>query len=190
MKTITIPVKLSPSSVWQMSAMVATGRAIPYLPPGRELKYVPENNEYMRMAKAMAQELSTNPNTKTGAVIIKNNRICGWGANESGFHKKNGCVRIAQNCKTGEGYDLCPGCGPEFHAEPRAISMALELGREPRGGDLYLWGHWWVCQNCWKSIIDAGIVNVFLSENTDEQYRLAQEQRKLRQMGSDRRNDA
>lgn len=33
--------------------------------------------------------------------------------------------------------------------------------------DLYLWGHWWFCEPCWNAMIEAGIRDVYLLENSE-----------------------
>jgi deoxycytidylate deaminase len=61
-------------------------------------------------------------------------------------------------------YWTCSGCSPKFHAEQSAIRNAQKNGHDLHGADLYLWGHWWCCENCWEKMIDVGIKKVFLAE--------------------------
>jgi deoxycytidylate deaminase len=73
---------------------------------------------------------------------------------------------VANNCPTGQGYELCKNiCQQTGHSEPSAINNATKNGYETNGADLYLYGHWWCCQQCWDSMIAGGIKNVFLLEN-------------------------
>lgn len=138
----------------------------PYLPPNRTILYVPEDHPMMQAAKDVAQEQSLDSAHPTGAVIVRDNTIIGKGANGSDYHEKYGCERKRLNIPTGEGYDLCDGCHPKNHAEQKAIADANKNNRTTEGADLYLHGHWWCCQSCWGKMIEAGIKDVYLSEDT------------------------
>lgn len=137
---------------------------LPYLPEGREILYVPAENEFMRAAREAAQELSLDPDHPTGAVIVRDGEILGRGANGSDYHAEHGCKRKELHVPTGQQYELCPGCDPANHAERRVIASVLQKGLAPAGADLYLWGHWWCCQWCWEAMIEAEIRNVYLVE--------------------------
>lgn len=131
----------------------------PYLPPGRNILYVDPNNEFMAQAKKMLDN-SGCVKHPTGAVIVKNGRIVGRGAN-SGV-KMDVCPRWGS--PTGQNYEKCKNiCRQDGHAEVCAIRDA---GKDAQGGDLYLYGHWWCCENCWNEMIRAGIRNVYLLENS------------------------
>ncbi len=140
-------------------------KELPYLPESREILYVPADNKFMQAAQKVAEIKSLDSGFKTGAVIVRDGKIIGQGANGSDFHEKFGCVRKFLKIKTGEKYWLCPGCSPKNHAEQSAIKDAKFRGISTQGADLYLWGHWWCCQSCWKKMIEAGIKNVYLSED-------------------------
>lgn len=151
----------------------------PYLPEGREIKYVGEDNFFMFMAKKIRNDKSTDTNHPTGAVIVKENKIIGEWANQSAlknkwliaFHKKGWCLRKFLGIKTGEKYWLCPGCSNyKYHAESGAIKDATKKGFDTKGADLYLYGHWWCCKPCWDTIIKAGIKDVYLLENAKEKF--------------------
>jgi deoxycytidylate deaminase len=154
---------------------------LPYLPEGREIKYVALENEFMQKAKYAAEELSTEKRHSTGAVIVKNGEIIGIGANQSGLkneklrklHDEKGiCVRKFIHAKTGTLYWTCPGCAsPSSHAEQEAIKDAKKKGNNTDGADLYLYGHWWCCESCWGKMIDAKIKNVYLLINSEELYK-------------------
>ncbi len=139
----------------------------PYLPADRDHQYVGAANEYMQKAKAYAQEQSLDNVMPTASVIVKNNVVIGIGANGSDYHLNHECERVKQNVPTGQGYELCEGCHPKNHSEPRAIAAAVASAQDIQGADLYLWGHYWCCQPCWNSMIDAGIKNVYLLENSE-----------------------
>lgn len=142
----------------------------PYLPEGRSLEYVAWHNIYINIARVLAKVRSLDKTMPGAAVIVKDDIILGVGANGSGYHKKHGCERVRLKFPTGQGYELCEGCHPKNHSEPKAIQNARENGHDPRGADLYLWGHWWCCQWCWKAMIQAGINKVFLLHRSEELF--------------------
>jgi tRNA(Arg) A34 adenosine deaminase TadA len=149
----------------------------PYLPEGREILYVGLDNEFMKEAQDAARRLSTEHNHPTGAVVVKDGEIIGKGGNQSGFknqklqelHNKKGlCVRKWIKAKSGTLYWACPGCAPfSSHGERQALKDAQKKGNDTHGADLYLYGHWWACGPCWDAMIEAGINNVYLLENSE-----------------------
>lgn len=141
--------------------------AYPYLPEGRTIEYVASDNEYMQAARSVAEEQSLDSAMPTGTVIVKDGEVIGRGANGSDYHKTNECERVKQNIPTGQGYELCEGCHPKNHSEPRAINDAIVNGHDTEGADAYLWGHWWCCEPCWTSMIRAGIDKVILMDNSE-----------------------
>lgn len=142
----------------------------PYIPEDRTILYVPASNPFMQEARAFALKNSLDDSVKTGSVIVKDGQIIGRAANGSDYHKTHGCERVKQNIPTGQGYDLCEGCHPKNHAESRAIADAKNNGYDPKGADLYLWGHWWACELCWNSIIAGDITNVYLMEGSERLF--------------------
>lgn len=147
----------------------------PYLPNGRDIKYVSQDNFFMREAKKVCLENSTDGNHPTGSVIVKDGTIIGKAANKSflknknliKIHKDYLCIRKLLKIKTGTKYWLCPGCAQfKHHSEQMALRDAVKKGFDTNGADLYLWGHWWCCKPCWDKIIEAGIKNVFLLEDS------------------------
>ena len=142
----------------------------PYLPEGRIILYVPEDNPYMRMAREYALANSLDETVKIGSVIVKGNMIIGQGANGSDYHKTHGCERVKRGIPTGEGYELCEGCHPKNHSEPSAIQDAQKRGFQTKDADLYLWGHWWACEPCWGAIIAAGIKNLYLMKGSERLF--------------------
>jgi len=141
--------------------------AYPYLPAGREYLYVPATDLYMQAAKDIAQRDSLDKTMPGAAVVVKNNWVIGFGANGSSFHETNGCERVRLGCKSGQGYELCEGCSPKNHSEATAIAFAAKMGKDTSGADLYLWGHWWCCKDCWTAMESAGIARVFLLESSE-----------------------
>lgn len=142
----------------------------PYLPEGKTIEYVPADNEFMQVARSYACEHSLDKTIQTGSVVVKDGEVIGKGANGSDYHETNECERVKQNIPTGEGYELCEGCHPKNHSEPRAIQNAKENGHDPDQADLYLWGHWWCCEPCWNAMIAGGIRQVYLVEGSEELF--------------------
>lgn len=139
----------------------------PYLPQKRSIKYVGNENSYMAAARDYARLHSIDDDTPTATIIVKNGNIIGQGANGSDYHKKNGCIRAKLKIPTGTRYELCEGCSYRNHSEVRAIQDGQAHGYNLQGADLYLWGHWWCCEPCWKEINDARINQVFLLKDSE-----------------------
>ncbi|QQG38369.1 MAG: hypothetical protein HYS26_02370 [Candidatus Kaiserbacteria bacterium] len=140
----------------------------PYLPAGRSIEYVRLENPWMAAARDFAKENNTIRHVGA-AVIVKDGAIIGRGSIGAGPHT-NGCEREKHNVPTGTGYELCAGCGYENHSEASAIRNAKESGADTKGADLYLWGHWWCCEPCWSTMIDAGIKSVYLLEGSEKLF--------------------
>ncbi len=139
----------------------------PYLPKNREIKYVPEDNEFMAKSMEFARQHNTVKHIGA-AVIVKEGRVIGYGSIGASVHaKQGGCIREKMNVPTGTQYELCEGCDSKYHSEADAIRDAKENGKDTRGADLYLWGHWWLCEPCWNAIIEAGIRDVYLLKNSE-----------------------
>ncbi|OGG39880.1 hypothetical protein A2118_00105 [Candidatus Kaiserbacteria bacterium GWA2_50_9] len=142
----------------------------PYIPAGRLILYVSADNPCMVEAKKYAKEHSLDTTMPTASVIVSDGMIVGRGANGSNYHLTHECERVKQSIPTGQGYELCEGCHPKNHSEPRAISDAQSHGHTINGADLYLWGHWWACEPCWNAIIAVGIKNIYLMEGSEELF--------------------
>ncbi|MCC7160319.1 hypothetical protein IT399_01145 [Candidatus Nomurabacteria bacterium] len=139
----------------------------PYLPEGRTILYVPENNIFIQSAKNYASKNSLDSAMPTGSVLVFGGVVVGLGANGSDYHKTHECERVKNKIPTGQGYELCEGCHPKNHSESKAIENAKQNGFDTKNADIYLWGHWWCCESCWNSIISAGIKNVYLLEGSE-----------------------
>lgn len=139
----------------------------PYLPEEKKILYVSESNEYMLLAREYAEKYRSNLEQSGAAIVVKNKKVVGIGALGNNSTHIKGCERIKHNMPTGEGYDLCEGCSPKFHSEASAVRDAEEKGENILDTDLYLWGHWWCCKDCWEAMIKAGIKNVYLLENSE-----------------------
>lgn len=150
----------------------------PYLPEGRIILYVPENNQFMQEAKKIAKEESTDKRISTGAVIVsvRDNIIVSKDANKApltsenliNLHKKY-CFRRIFKIPSGKKYWLCPGCAAgDHHAEYRASKKLIKQGFDKNDQfDLYLWGHWWACKDCWGKMIEVPIRNLYLMEGSE-----------------------
>jgi deoxycytidylate deaminase len=151
----------------------------PYLPEGRQFKYVPITDLFMAATKKYTLEFSTDSKQPTGAIIVKDGKMIGFGANKSRLTKpwikklhNKFCIRRILHIKSGTKYYLCPGCASShMHAEPHAVKDAQKKFGDITGADLYHWGHWWCCEPCWKSMIAAGIKDVYLVEGATEQFK-------------------
>ncbi len=138
----------------------------PYLPEGREFLFVPEDHEFMVAARLAQQECAGDPIHPVGAVIVKDGKVVARAGNgfNAGSSEVHVCPRIVQECASGAGYELCELHNNPGHAEPMAVAQAQASGVDTVGADLYMYGHWWCCEPCWKSMIDAGIANVYLPD--------------------------
>lgn len=139
----------------------------PYMPSDGHVAYVPASNPYMQEAKNYAREHSLDKTMPNSSIIVLNGTVVGRGANGSDYHEKHGCERVRLGIPTGQSYELCEGCSPKNHGEPRAIADALAHGNATQGADLYLWGHWWCCEPCWDAMQIAGIQTVYLVEDSE-----------------------
>jgi len=151
----------------------------PYLPEGREIKYVPISDVYMSEAREIALKYSTDSKQPTSAIVVKDGKVIGRGTNQSNLRNKflldlhnKFCIRKMLKIKSGTKYWMCPGCASSgMHAEPRGVKDAQKKCGDISGADLYHWGHWWCCKPCWDSMISAGIRNVYLVEDADKQFK-------------------
>lgn len=140
----------------------------PYMPPDDKASITyTDFNEFMQSAFEYARDNSHDVTMPTGSVIVLDGKIIGKGANGSDYHKANGCERVKRGIPTGQGYELCEGCHPHNHSEPRAIVDALESNHKLDGATLYLWGHWWCCEPCWNAMINVGINQAVLLKGSE-----------------------
>jgi deoxycytidylate deaminase len=139
----------------------------PYMPAEGRIGYVPADNQYMQEAKECARKNSVEKTQPLGCIIVLDGKVVGRGVNGSTYHDEHGCERVRLNIPTGQDYELCEGCSPKNHGEPRAIADAQAHNNPTKDADLYLWGHWWCCEPCWNAMLDAGIHTVYLLENSE-----------------------
>ncbi len=137
------------------------------MPAGKTILYVPASNEFIQEAKKFAQKNSLDKVMPNSSILVKDGKIIGRGANGSTYHDTHECERVKRGIPTGQGYELCEGCHPKNHGEPKAIKEARDNGEDANGADIYPWGHWWCCEPCWNEMIKAGVKNVYLLEGSE-----------------------
>lgn len=149
----------------------------PYMPEGRTVLYTDISNPFMARAKEVART-SNEKQQSTGAVIVCDEKIVSEASNMNPLtsqwmiklHKKY-CIRHLLHIPSGKKYWACPGCaGKESHAESRAAKLLIKKGVPNGPIDLYLWGHWWCCDTCWKNMMKVQIRNVYLLENSENLF--------------------
>lgn len=145
----------------------------PYMPEGRIINYIGMDNPFMQAAKEYAKNYSLDKAMPNASLIVKNGQIIGRGANGSSYHDTHECERVKRHIPTGQGYELCEGCHPKNHSEPKAIADTRAHDHDPAGADLYLWGHWWCCEPCWNAMIEAGLRNVYLLTDSEKLFNKA-----------------
>lgn len=152
----------------------------PYLPEGRNIKIVSENNEFMARALEVRKK-SKDRLIPIGIVAVKDSVIVGEEVNKPGYesellinwHKRWMCFRRWFKAKTGTKYWLCPGCaGSANHSESRLIRKMRKEGKVDllKNADIYMAGHWWCCKPCWDKMIEAGIRDVYVVEGAKEKF--------------------
>jgi deoxycytidylate deaminase len=152
--------------------MNITGIKYPYMPEGRQLEYVPHDHPFMQTAAMARKECAGDSLFPVGIVLVKNDQVVASAGN--GFNRGTGakhvCPRIVLECPSGQGYELCHLHDPEGHAEPMLMAEAKRLGIDPSGCDAYMYGHWWACEPCWKALIDAGVHDLYVTEDAHERF--------------------
>lgn len=142
-------------------------------PQNIPIRYVSLDNIYMRQAYTQAKQIhatdrltqSVKKMTITSSIVVQNDAVVGKGINGDGWHQSNNrCIRIEKGLSTGVGYDQCPGCHGDNHAERVALRQA---GEQARGANLYLYGHWWICASCWNAITEAGIAHIYMLDKAE-----------------------
>ncbi|MBI2484780.1 hypothetical protein HYW18_01365 [Candidatus Uhrbacteria bacterium] len=144
----------------------------PYLPEGKQFLFAGINDLSMQAAKGAQEECSGDQIYPVGAVLVREGKVLARAGN--GYNKGKAfvhiCPRVVRECKSGEGYDLCHHHDSPGHAEQQTIKAAQEAGIDVAGADLYMYGHWWACEPCWKTMMEAGIRHVYLLENAHEEF--------------------
>lgn len=154
-------------------------KSIEYYQNSELYTYIDSSNKFMLLAKLAALEESLTPVFPIGIVIVKNNKIIAKGANGNGYHEKHlnskfhkkGCKRRYKSQKleeagkpkllSGEGFELCPGCNYDCHAEIRTINKIRDKSIL-KNSSVYMYGHWWSCSECWQKMKNVGIKKVYV----------------------------
>lgn len=139
----------------------------PYLPDGRFFKFADLENPFMQAAALAREECAGDRLFPVGAVLVVDGQVAARAGN--GYNRGAGfvhvCPRVVLECPSGTGYELCDLHGAPGHAEPMLIAAARRHGVDPKGADVYLYGHWWCCEQCWKVMLDAGVRDVYLLQD-------------------------
>ncbi len=138
-------------------------------------------NYYLDLAEMVSQR-STCLRRRYGSVIVKNDEVISTGYVGAPRGRKNCsdigfCIRQQMNIPRGERYELCRS----VHSEVNAI---ISASREQMiDADLYLVGleisngayveHASSCSMCKRTIINAGIKNVYIRDTKDEYRKVA-----------------
>lgn len=142
------------------------------MPEGRALKYVPVDDAFMQKAKQAQETYAGDPLFPVGLALVKNGEVIVQAGN--GFNKGPNevhiCPRIVLECPSGTGYDLCTLHDAPGHAEQMAVKVAQEQGIDIVGADAYMYGHWWACEPCWTALIDAGIRDLYVTDDAHERF--------------------
>lgn len=95
----------------------------------------------------------------TLAIIIKDAQILSIASN---YILNNIATCPRKGMSTGEGYDLCKNiCAQVGHAEENACKLA---GVNSKDATLYLIGHTYICNNCFRIIKMYGIKNAIICD--------------------------
>jgi deoxycytidylate deaminase len=144
----------------------------PYIPDGDRLYFVSKDHPCMQAAAQARANFAGDTSFPVGAVIGMDNKCLVKAGN--GYNRGGGvihiCPRIVLNMPSGKGYDLCDLHNSSGHAEQMVIKAAAEKNISTRGCNLYLYGHWWCCKQCWNAMREAGINKVFLIENAHKVF--------------------
>lgn len=87
------------------------------------------------------------------AIVVRDDEIISVGTNEH----KGPCGR--EGYPTGEGYELCEWCQYDNHAEANAVR-----DKDVKGATVYLFGHYYACEECKKACKEAGAAKITICE--------------------------
>jgi tRNA(Arg) A34 adenosine deaminase TadA len=144
----------------------------PYLPPNRGFKFVPLSDPHMMAAEVARRECAGDSLYPVGVVLVRDDEVLARAGN--GFNRGSGtkhiCPRVVLDCPSGTGYDLCALHDSIGHAETMLMQVAHDQGIDPADCDVYMFGHWWCCEPCWKAMIDAGVRDVCVLDDAHERF--------------------
>ncbi len=144
----------------------------PYMPEGRELRYVAADHPFMQAAALARKECAGDPSYPVGIVLVKNGEVVARAGNlyNRGPGQIHVCKRIVHEPPSGTGYDLCDQHDSPGHSERMVIQVAKEQGIDVSGCDAYMYGHWWCCEPCWDVMIENGIRDVYVVDDAHERF--------------------
>lgn len=112
-------------------------------------------HDYFMSQTQLLSLRSTCTRLKVGATIVKDNRVISSGYNGSVSGEEH-CIDVG--CLLEDGH-----CIRTIHAEINAILQCSKFGVSTEGASIYV-THF-PCVHCSKSIVQAGIKNIFYSED-------------------------
>ncbi len=119
---------------------------------------------FLNIAKVVATRSSCLRN-QVGAVIVKNKDIVSTGYNGAPQYQPNcleigWCYRDKHNIKSGTQLEKCRAVGS--HAESNAIALAARNGHSTNNATIYVYGHYFICNQCKAMIANANIKRVVI----------------------------
>lgn len=142
------------------------------MPEGHQLKYVPVDDPFIIEAAKAREACAGDPLYPVGIVLVKDGVVVARAGN--GFNREpeevHVCPRVVLECPSGTGYDLCTLHDAPGHSEQMLIKEARALGIDPTGADAYMYGHWWACEPCWATLLEAGIRDLYVTDDAHERF--------------------
>jgi len=123
-------------------------RIEPYTLTGGDVEASEKEKYFLREAFRYAAQLSNDPSTQNGAVLVRDGAIVGWGAN----HFPDGVAVTDERWERPGKYLYVE------HAERNAIYHAAKHGTKTNGLTMYV--AWFACADCARAIIQSGIAEV------------------------------
>ncbi len=144
----------------------------PFLPPGRSFKFVGKDDPFIQEAALARDACAGDRLFPVGAVLVRDGQVLARAGNgyNRGRETVHVCPRVVLDCPSGTGYELCQFHDSPGHAELMLMAVAKEQGIDLSGCDVYLFGHWWCCEPCWKGMIEQGIGDVYLFKNAHVEF--------------------
>lgn len=112
--------------------------------------------KFLKEAYSYANEYSTDPDTKTGVVIVKKKKILVKGAN----HAPKDVLLTNERLERPLKYSFIE------HAERNAIYKAAKQGIKIKGSTLY--SPWFPCAECARAIIQSGIEELVCHQEMED----------------------
>ncbi len=50
------------------------------------------------------------------------------------------------------------------------LEEAANAGIDVVGADAYMYGHWWACEPCWTALIQAGVRDLYVTDDAHERF--------------------